>query len=112
MLASRETKRGDINVIQPGVPRSTVIAELGQPDNFSTREDGGYDDRYQLDPDAHSGVVKFFTGLLYVAGDFFTLFLTEFIFTPMEIAAKDRLVIYHLTYGTDGKLSAIEKTKP
>lgn len=112
MVASRETNRGDINVIQVGAQRSAVIAELGQPDNFYTREDGGFDDRYKLDPDAHSGVAKFFTGLFYLGADIVTLFLTELIFTPLEIAFKDKLVIYHLTYGSDGKMTTIEKIKP
>lgn len=112
MVASRESKRGDINVIQVGVQRSEVIATLGQPDSYYTPEGGGYDDRYKLDPDAHHWAVKLLTGIFYLAGDFFTLCLTEILFTPLEIAAKDRLVIYHLTYGVDGKLSAIEKIKP
>lgn len=68
-------------------------------------ENGGYDDRYTLDPDAHRGVTKFFTGLFYLAADIFTLALTELIFTPVEIAAKDKLKVYHLTYDNDGKLS-------
>ena len=112
MVASRDTNRGDVNVIQMGAQRSTVVAELGQPDNMSTVEGGGYDDRYKLDPDAHGSVAKFFTGLFYLAADVFTLCLTELIFTPMEIAFKDKLVIYHLTYTADGKLTAIEKVKP
>lgn len=112
MVASRESKRGDINVIQVGVQRSVVIAELGEPDNYSTPEGGGYDDRYKLDPDAHHWAVKLLTGIFYLGGDVVTTCLTELLFTPLEIAAKDRLVIYHLTYGVDGKLSAIEKIKP
>jgi len=110
MVASRSSYRGDVNVIQLGVQRSVVIAELGQPDNSNTVENGGYDDRYTLDPDAHRGATKFFTALFYAAADFFTLFLTELIFTPAEIAMRDKRVIYHLTYGADGKLSSIEKS--
>jgi hypothetical protein len=53
MAASRASYRGDINVVQLGAQRSAVIAELGPPDKFSTLENGGYDDRYTLDPDAH-----------------------------------------------------------
>lgn len=109
MVANRDGYRGDINVIQLGVQRSAVIAELGQPDNFTMVENGGYDDRYTLDPDAHRGVTKFFTGLFYLAADIFTLALTELIFTPVEIAAKDKLKVYHLTYDNDGKLSHMEK---
>ncbi len=112
MVASRDTKRGDVNVIQMGAQRSAIISELGQQDNSSTIEGGGYDDRYKFDPDAHSGVAKFFTGLFYLGADLVTLFLSEIIFTPMEIAFKDKLVVYHLTYGPDDKVSAIEKIKP
>jgi len=111
MVANRDGYRGDVNVAQLGVQRSAVLAELGQPDNFTTLENGGYDDRYVLDPDAHRGITKFFTGLFYLGADIVTAFLTELIFTPAEIAFKDKLVVYHLTYGGDGKLSAIEKIK-
>ncbi len=110
MVASRSSYRGDVNVIQLGVQRSVVIAELGQPDNSSTLENGGYDDRYLLDPDAHRGVTKFFTGLFYLAADIVTAFLTELIFTPTEIAFRDKRATYHLTYAADGKLSSIEKS--
>ena len=112
MVANRSSYRGDVNVIQLGVQRSVVIAELGQPDSFTTLENGGYDDRYVLDPDAHTGVTKFFTALFYAAADFFTLLLTELLFTPAELAMKDKLVVYHLTYGPDHKLAALEKLKP
>lgn len=112
MVASRDSYRGDLNIIQTGVQRSAVIAELGQPDNISTLENGGYDDRYTLDPDAHRGVTKFFTGLFYLAADIVTLFLAELIFTPTEIAFKDKLRVYHLTYGNDGTLTNMEKIKP
>ena len=111
MVAKRDSYRGDVNVAQIGVQRSVVIAELGQPDSFTTLENGGYDDRYVLDPDAHRGATKFFTGLFYLAADILTAFLTELIFTPAEIALKDKVFVYHLTYGEDGKLSAIEKIK-
>ena len=112
MAANRSSYRGDVAVIQPGVQRSAVVAELGEPDNFTTLEGGGYDDRYTLDPDAHRGSTRFLTAFFYFAADFFTLCLTEFIFTPIEIAMKDRLVVYHLTYGGDGKLVNVEKIKP
>ena len=111
MAANRSSYRGDITVIQPGVQRPAVIAALGEPDNFMSLEGGGYDDLYILDPDAHRVGTKAFTALVYLAGDFFTLGLTEFVFTPMEIAVKDRMVVYHLVYGNDGKLVAVEKIK-
>ena len=110
MVANRSSYRGDVNVIQLGVQRSVVTAELGQPDNSRTLEGGGYEDRYMLDPDAHRGVWKFFTALFYVAADLFTLLLAELIFTPAEIAMRDKRVTYQLLYSADGKLASIEKS--
>lgn len=112
MAASRSSYRGDINILKIGTPRSAVIAELGEPDTFSTLETGGYDDRYTLDPEAHRTGTKVLTVIFYLATDIITAFLTELLWTPTEIALKDRIVIYHLTYGPDGKLSLVEKVKP
>jgi hypothetical protein len=109
MAASRASYRGDINVIQLGVQRSAVIGELGPPDKFSTLENGGYDDRYSLDPDAHRTGTKVATTIFYLAADFFTLCLWEFIGTPLEIAAKDKISVYHLIYSPDGTLSSMER---
>jgi hypothetical protein len=100
---------GDINVIQLGVQRSTVFGELGPPDKFSTLENGGYDDRSSLDPDAHRTGTKVATTIFYLAADFFKLCLWEFIGTPLEIAAKDKISVYHLTYSPEGTLSSMEK---
>ncbi len=112
LAANRSSYRGDFNIIQIGVQRSVVIAELGEPDTFTTLENGGYDDRYTIDPDAHRTGTKILTVIFYLAADFFTLLLTEFIFTPAEIAFRDKIVIYHLTYGADKKLASLEKLKP
>lgn len=109
MVASRSSYRGDLNVIQPGVQRSVVIAELGQPDNMTVLENGGYDDRYVLDPNAHRGVTKFFTALFYAVADIFTFGLTEVIFVPTEIAMRDKTGIFHLTYDPDQKLVKFDK---
>ena len=109
MAATRASYRGDINVVQLGVQRSAVIAELGPPDSFSTLENGGYDDRYTLDPTAHRTVTKVVTTIFYFAADLFTLCLWELIGTPIEIAAKDKISVYHLTYSPEGKLSSLEK---
>lgn len=108
MAANRASYRGDINVIQLDVQRSAVIAELGPPDKISTLENGG-DDRYTLDPGAHRTGTKVATAIFYIAADLFTVFLWELIGTPLEIAAKDKISVYHLTYSPEEILSAMEK---
>lgn len=112
MAASRSSYRGDVNVLQLGIPRSVVIGELGQPDKFSGLENGGYDDWYTFDPDAQRKWTRVVTVVCYVVADFFTWFLSEFIGTPMELAVRDQPVVYHLTYDQDGSLSSLETSKP
>ena len=112
MAANRESYRGDVGVIKEGVPRTEVIAELGQPDSFYKPDTGGFDDRYILDPDAHSTWVKVGTVVVHLGADIFTGFLWELVGTPYELAVRDRKFVYHLTYNPDGKLSTIEKIKP
>src|SRR4249920_2968837 len=112
MAANRSSYRGDVNVMQLGVQRTVVIGELGQPDKFSELENGGYDDWYTLDPHAHRTWTRVLAVICYAVADFFTWFLSQFIGTPMELSARDRLVVYHLTYGPDGTLSSLEKSEP
>jgi hypothetical protein len=101
-----------VNVIKEGVPRAEVINELGQPDSFSKRETGGYDDRYTLDPDAHRTWVKVVTVIFHLGADIVTAFLWELVGTPYEIAVRDRTVVYHLVYNQESKLATFEKIKP
>ena len=75
-------------------------------------KNGGYDDRYTLDPNAHRTWVKVGTILLHAGADFFTLFLWELVGTPYEIAMRDKVFVYHLAYNPDGKLATYEKIKP
>lgn len=112
MAAKRSSYRGDVNVIREGVSRSEVIAELGQPDTTSTTEAGGFDDRYVLDPDAHRTWVKVLTMFFHLGATAVTGFIYEVIGTPYEIAARDRIMVYHLTYDTNLRLTAFEKIKP
>lgn len=112
MAANRESYRGDVGVIKEGIPRTEVIAELGEPDSFFRPETGGFDDRYILDPEAHRTWTKVGTVVVHLGADLVTGFLWELVGTPYELAVRDRKVIYHLAYNPDGKLSAIEKIKP
>ena len=67
-----------------------------------------YKDIYKIDPEAHTAGAKTAAIVWYVVTDVFTLTLTELIWTPIEMAAKDKLITYLVTYGPDGKLHALE----
>ena len=112
MAANRSSYRGDVKVIKEGASRSEIITELGEPDSSYKPEAGGFDDRYQLDPEAHKTWLKVGTVIVHLGADLVTAFLWELVGTPYELAVRDRIVIYHLTYNTDGKLTTIEKIKP
>ena len=112
MAANRSSYRGDVKVIKEGASRSEIITELGEPDSSYKPETGGFDDRYQLDPEAHKTWVKVGTVIVHLGADLVTAFLWELVGTPYELAVRDRIVIYHLAYNTDGKLTTIEKIKP
>lgn len=112
MAANRSSYRGDVNVIKEGASRPEIIAELGEPDSSYKAEAAGFDDRYQLDPEAHRTWVKVGTVLVHLGADLVTGFLWELVGTPYELAVRDRTVIYHLAYNPDGKLTTIEKIKP
>ena len=111
MAANRSSYRGDVSVIKEGIDRGTVIAELGEPDNFSKTETGGYEDKYTLDPDAHRTPVKVLTVLFHLGADLVTLCLWEVVGTPYELAVRDRLATYDLKYNENGKLASFEKRK-
>ena len=55
---------------------------------------------------------KLGTVMIHLGADLVTGFLWELVGTPYELSVRDRVVIYHLAYNPDGKLSAIEKIKP
>lgn len=112
MAANRSSYRGDVKVIKEGASRSEIITELGEPDSSYKPEAGGFDDRYQLDPEAHKTWLKVGTVIVHLGADLVTAFLWELVGTPYELAVRDRIVIYHLAYNTDGKLTTIEKIKP
>jgi hypothetical protein len=84
MAANRSSYRGDVKVISPGVDRSTVWGELGEPDNFAKTEDGGFEDRYTLDPDAHRTWVKVLTVIFHLGADVVTAFLWNLLEHPMR----------------------------
>ena len=111
MAANRSSYRGDVSVIKEGIDRGSVIAELGEPDNFSKTETGGYEDKYTLDPDAHRTPVKILTVLFHLGADLVTLCLWEVVGTPYELAVRDRLATYDLKYNENGKLASFEKRK-
>jgi hypothetical protein len=95
--------------LQAGMPRDQIISILGSPKS-SEVENGERMEMFEYINGNHEASKARI--LLYAAGDFFTLFLSELIFWPLEVAllqgSDERAVI---TYGPDDKARIIKLTK-
>ena len=82
MLAFQGGDHKDLNVLNKNTPRTSVIAELGSPALTETKK-GTKSDlfTFKQGTTAAGGAVR---GIFYMVADFFTLFLSELIFLPLE----------------------------
>jgi len=94
--------------VKIGSTRNDVLSTFGTPKNIDTSGN----DRIEMYEfvDGHHGASKVRI-LLYIAGDFFTLGLTELVFWPMELAvlkgSEGRAVV---TYSKDETVKTITVT--
>jgi hypothetical protein len=112
MAGQRSVYRGDPKVIQVGVERTTIEATLGAPDLVVPLPDGRARAVYKLDPDAHTRGARNAAVAGHLIADILTLGLWEIIGTPIELAAQDKLTVYTIHYGGDGKVEQVETVGP
>jgi len=95
--------------VKIGEHRNTIISVLGIPKTTETKFDGKIDMHEFTDGFSGGSKVRV---LLYMAGDFFTLGISELVFWPIELAAgegtKGRAIV---TYGLDDLSKNILITK-
>lgn len=98
-----------VDRVKIGESRNTIISVLGIPKASEPKPDGKTD-MYEF-TDGYSNVSKARV-ILYIAGDFFTLGLSELVFWPIELAAGDgikgRAIV---TYGMDDIARSVMLTK-
>ena len=82
MLAFSGPDHKDISVVGKRNPRSRVVAELGTPALTETKN-GVKSDLFSF-KQGTTGAGAAFRGTFYLVADFFTLFLSELLFIPLE----------------------------
>lgn len=73
----------EVERVKVGESRNNIISVLGTPKTTETKPDSKMD-IYEF-VDGHSGASKL-RAIIYIAGDFFTLGLSELLFWPIELA--------------------------
>lgn len=88
--AATQPPPADLQGIGVGTPRQELILRLGAPKFSDTDQQGHKQDIFEFASGLH-GASKARI-ILYLAGDFFTLFLAEIIFWPMELTVMEKAI--------------------
>ena len=95
------------DLLKPGVPRGEIIAAFGTPNQISNQ--GGLEkDVYEFNQDGS----KFVKPKIYprnIAAGVFTGGIATVAHQARIHDTKERLTIYHLTYGPDGTVQSVRK---
>ena len=111
MSADRQSYKGDPSIIQTGAKRADIEAALGAPDSMIPMPEGRSRVVYKIDPKATDKAVKAGATGFNLAADVVTLGLWEVIAFPAELASKDDITNYLITYDKEGKVESVESYK-
>ncbi len=99
MRATRQPGKRDMAVLERGVPRSHVVAELGTP-VYSSRATGQVVDTFRF-VQGYTKTTKTARFLIHGTADFFTFGLWEIVGIPAEMAASGTEVQVEVRYDPD-----------
>jgi hypothetical protein len=85
--AIKQPGPADLSGIGVGTPRQTIVSRLGPPKMIDTLKDGTKQDMFEFQSGLHQASKA--RAVLYIAGDVFTLGLSEIIFWPLELTVMD-----------------------
>ncbi len=105
MLAAKQPGKVDEKVLRVGMPRDSVLAELGAPVS-SEIKDGKRVDIYQYEQGFSIGT-KIFRCVFHAVADFFTFFLWELIATPTEVVWSGEKKATRVTYDATDKVETV-----
>lgn len=94
----------DLMVLNPGISRGAVIAELGNP-AYTKDANGEKVDTFAFDKGV-SGGYKFGRAFFHFAADFFTIFLWEIIGWPAERLASGNNTTVEVHYDNAEKVTS------
>ena len=106
VMAAKQPEKKDLSVLDPGTPRSHVIAELGAP-LWSGEKVGNRVDVFAF-RQGYSKGVKAGRAFFHAAADVFTLGLWEVVGTPIESVATGRDVKAEVTYDEDDRVKSTQ----
>src|SRR5882724_9500978 len=106
-MAANQPAKKNISVLNPGTPRTLVIAELGAPLNTEKR-DGKTVDLFAF-TQGYSGGVKASRAAFHLAADVFTAGLWEVVATPGEAVFSGTDVKLEVTYSL---AEQVEQVRP
>lgn len=85
--AVKQPGPADLSGIGIGTSRQVLVTKLGPPKMIDTLQDGTKQDMFEFQSGMHQASKA--RAILYVAGDVFTLGLSELIFWPLELTVMD-----------------------
>jgi hypothetical protein len=97
----------DPNLLKVGVARSAIVAAFGTPNQIN-HQGGQEEDVYEFNPDGS----KFVKPKVYarnIAAGVFTGGIATVAHQARSHETEQQLTVYHLTYGADGTVAAVEK---
>lgn len=100
----------DTDGIGVGTARQELISRLGPPKAIDTDKNGNKIDMFEFESGMHHASKM--RAILYLAGDFFTLFLTELIFWPMELTILESDICHGTAmYDNTQKITSWQMTR-
>ena len=107
-MAAKQPSKKNMDVLNAGTSRATVIAEFGAPIHSETDQDGNKVDIFKF-IQGYSKGVKASRALFHGAADIFTFGLWEVIGTPVESIADGTEVKVQVTYDANDRVLKISE---
>ena len=109
VMAAKQPSRKDVGLLNPGIPRNVVLAELGQPVATEMKE-GKRVEVFSFVQGYRSGV-RVGRTIGHAAADVLTLGLWEVAGTPTEATLNGHNVAYEVTYDTNDRIAQVVPLK-
>ena len=104
-MAAKQPPKKDLSVLSPGMPRSMLLAELGEPVTTETR-DGKKVEVFSF-TQGYSKPAKAARAVFHGAADVFTLGLWEVIGTPTEAVFDGNKMSFEVAYNADDQVENV-----
>lgn len=103
VMASKQPKKKDLSVIAQGMPRSTILAEIGSPIASETKQDGKRVDVFSF-TQGYSTANRVGRTLFHGVADVATLGLWEIVATPTEATFDGKKAAFEVTYDLNDRV--------